>query len=163
MFETSYTLHQMELHKDILLEEERRNILKFVKTKVKELGEKFPGLQSDPNLHTLKELKVFLKRIKKYLKGYKIQKCWVNYSCGNYISFHQHKEISMVYFLENKSNMGPMFLEKSKPHLAWDSIFQVNMSQCPENSLLIFDRDVIHSVPCHLKEDRYSIAIELIK
>ena len=69
----------------------------------------------------------------------------------------------MVYFLENKSNMGPMFLEKSKPPLAWDSIFQVNMSQCPENSLLLFDSDVIHSVPCHLKEDRYSIAIELIK
>mgnify|MGYP003152950900 CR=1 FL=1 len=147
----------MEIYKDILLEEERRNILKFVKTKVKELGEKFPGLQSDPNLHTLKELKVFLKRIKKYLTGYKIQKCWANYSCGDYISFHKHKVTSMVYFLENKSNMGPMFLKKSK------GFFQVNMSQCPENSLLIFDSGVIHSVPCHLKEDRYSIAIELIK
>ena len=155
----------MELYKDILLEEERRNILKFVKTKVKELGEKFPGLQSDPNLHTLKEFKVFLKRIKKYLNGYKIQKCWANYSCGDYISFHKHQGTSMVYFLENKSNIGPMFLEKSKSRspLSWDSLFQVNMSQCPENSLLIFDRDVIHSVPCHLKEDRYSIAIELIK
>ena len=155
----------MEIYKDILSEEERRNILKFVKTKVKELGEDFPGLQSDPNLHTLKEFKVFLKRIKKYLNGYKIQKCWANYSCGDYISFHKHKATSMVYFLENKSNIGPMFLEKSKSRspLSWDSLFQVNMSQCPENSLLIFDRDVIHSVPCHLKEDRYSIAIELMK
>ena len=156
----------MEIYKDILLEEERLKILKFVKHKLKKLGpvpygeneeEIFPGLQSDPNLHTFKEFRIFLESIKKYLKSYKIQRCWANYSCGNYINFHKHKERSMVYFLENKNNMGPMFLEKEK------GFFQVNMSQYPENSLLIFDSGIIHSVPCHLKEDRYSIAIDVIK
>ena len=48
----------MKVYKDILLEEERLEILKFVKTTVKDLGPKYPALQSLPYLHTHKELKV---------------------------------------------------------------------------------------------------------
>ena len=141
------------------MEEERINILKFVKHKVKNLGEDFPGLQSDPNLHTFEEFKIFIEKIKKYLKNYRIYRCWANYSCGDYINFHNHPKPvvkSLVYFLENKNNLGPIFLEKR------GSFLRVNMLECPENSLLIFDGNKDHSVPCHLKEDRYSIALDLI-
>ena len=146
----------MNIHKNILLEKERKNILNFVKSKVKDLGSEYPGLQTDEDLHKSKELLPLLNKIKKYHKNYKIDKCWANYTKGNIIAWHSHSDvdISIVYYLNNVSNLGTMFKKQ-------DDLIEI--TECPQNSLLIFNSKLVHSVPIHLEEDRYSIAIDLIK
>jgi len=146
----------VRIYKNILLKKDRLKLLKFIKTVVKNLGPNFPGLQTDPNLHTHKEILFLLRTIKKHLKGYTIQKCWANFSEGNYMNWHAHPEcdISMVYYLKNKSDIGTVFKKQG---------LGVNVKKCPENSLLIFNSKLVHSVPYHLKEDRYSIAFDLTK
>ena len=146
----------MKVYKNILLEKERLKILKFVKTTIQDLGPDFPGLQSLPNLHEYKELKKLIDKIKNITKGYKIQKCWANCTNGDYICWHNHVHCdkSMVYYLKNKSNIGTMFKKEG---------LKIEVSKGLQNSALIFNSNIIHSVPCHLLEDRYSIAFNLIK
>ena len=146
----------MIVYKNILSERERLKTLEFVKTVVKDLGPNFPGLQSMPNLHEYKELKELLNKTKKIIKGYAIQKCWANFSNGDYISWHNHLDCdkSLVYYLKNKSKVGTMFKEEGH---------KVKISPGLENSALIFDSSLTHSVPCHLFEERYSIAFDLVK
>ena len=146
----------MKLHKDILNNKERLELLRFVKTKVMNLGDTFPGLQTKPNLHTYKEMNVLLDRTKKYYAGYIIDKCWANYSIGDYLSWHTHPNHvsqSMVYFLQNPNNMGPFFKENK---------LRIRVTRCPENSLILFSAQLQHSVPCHLEAERYSIAFDLV-
>jgi hypothetical protein len=161
----------MDLYKDILLEEERINLLEnFIKLSVKDLGESFPGLQSSPTIHLHEEMKILLKKIKPYHEGYTISRCWANFSRGNIIAWHNHHDEinrskkSMVYFLENKCGMGPMFKVEPKHSFPFSPPpFRVKITQCPENSLLLFDNTLIHSMPCHLPQDRYSIAFDIVK
>ena len=146
----------MKVYKDILLEEERLEILKFVKTTVKDLGPKYPALQSLPDLHTHKELKILIDKIKDITDGYLIDKCWATNTDGSYICWHNHPEYdkSIVYYLKNKLNIGTMFKKEG---------FKLEVSEGLQNSALVFDSNLVHSVPCHLFEDRYSIAFDLIK
>ena len=54
----------------------------------------------------------FVNKIKQYIQGYEIYKCWANFSVGDYIFWHQHPEPvvkSLVYYLVNKNNYGTMF------------------------------------------------------
>ena len=146
----------MNIYKNILEEKERLKLLKFCKTEVKDLGDRFPGLQSPPNLHKKKELKIFLDSIKLITNGYEITSCWVNKVTGEDLCWHQHPDVdlSIVYYLENKSNMGTMFKESDT---------KVTIKECPQNSLLTFDSKLVHSSPLHLPEERYSIAIDVIR
>ena len=146
----------MKVYKDILSKKERLKLLKFSKTTLKDLGPNYPGLQSFPNLHEYKELKVLLDKVKLITKEYMIQKCWVNLSYGDYINWHNHPNCdkSIVYYLKNKSNIGTMF--KKEGH-------KVEVTKGLENSLLIFNSNILHSVPCHLPEERCSIAFDFIK
>jgi hypothetical protein len=146
----------MKLYTDILLEEERIKILEAVKQNVKDFGPKFPGLQTPSFFHQHKTMQVLLKKIKPYYKNYDIIKCWANFSLGNIISWHNHhgSDKTMIYFLENKCNMGPMLKKEG---------CEIEITRCPENSLLIFNSNIAHSAPCHLPEERYSIAFEMIK
>ena len=95
----------MNIYKNILEEKERLKLLKFCKTEVKDLGDRFPGLQSPPNLHKKKELKIFLDSIKLITNGYKITSCWVNKVTGEDLCWHQHPDVdlSIVYYLERTS------------------------------------------------------------
>jgi hypothetical protein len=146
----------MNIYKNILKEQERLKLFKFCRTQVKNLGDKFPGLQSLPNLHKKKELKTLLDKIKLITHGYKITSCWVNKVTGEDLCWHQHPDadLSLVYYLKNKSNMGTMFKESDT---------KVTIKECPQNSLLTFDSKLIHSSPLHLPEERYSIAIDVIR
>ena len=54
----------------------------------------------------------------------------------------------------NKKNIN--FLSKKEGH-------KLEVSEGVENSLLIFDSKLSHSVPCHLPDERYSITFDLIK
>jgi len=146
----------MKYYENILLQKEKLQLLKFIKTVVKDLGEYFPGLQSLPNLHEYKELKIFLNKIKPYITGYKIVKCWANYSNGDFLNWHDHpdSDISMVYYLKNKSKIGTIFKLKGT---------KVMVTKCKENSISIFDSRLIHSVPCHLPEERYILSLDLLR
>ena len=146
----------MIVYKNILSQKERLKLLKFVKTVVKDLGPNYPGLQSKNNLHEYKELKQLLNKTKKIIKGYAIKMCWANFSNGDYISWHNHLDCdkSLVYYLKNKSKIGTMFKEEGN---------NVKITLALQNSALMFDSSLTHSVPCHLFEERDSIAFDLIK
>lgn len=59
----------MDLYKDILLEEERINLLEnFIKLSVKDLGDSFPGLQTPPTIHLHEEMKILLKKLNLIMK-----------------------------------------------------------------------------------------------
>ena len=106
----------------------------------------------------------FISKIKQYIQGYKIYKCWANFSVGDYIFWHQHPQPvvkSLVYYLVNNNNYGTMF--RLKKETEEDPITNIKIVECPQNSIYIFDSNLDHSVPCHLKENRISITMDLIK
>ena len=143
-------------HKNILDKKEKKDLLAFVKTKIQYLGEDYPGLQTEGDLHTYKELNFFLKKINKHIKPNKINKCWANYTAGDYISWHSHKGIkySVVYYLKSPQKLGVMFT-KGK--------YGVEYTEGLENSLVIFDGSKTHSMPnSHKKINRYTIALDIL-
>jgi hypothetical protein len=146
----------MKFYTDILLEKERLELLEFTEKNVESLGPDHPGLQSFADFHKHEELKILINKIKPFIEEYIIQKCWANLSNGDFIYWHKHdaSDKSIVYYLKNKSNIGTMF--KKEGH-------KIEVSEGVENSLLIFDSKLLHSVPCHLPEERYSITFDLIK
>jgi len=150
----------MKLYKNILLETERKKLLKFCKTKLKNLGPDWPGLQSKNNLNIYPEVDLFNKLlVSKYVKGCSIQHQWVNYTEGNIINWHNHpiSKLSAVYFLKNPDNLGTIFRNEKY------SYDKITFTRCPQNSLLVFDSKKIHSQPCSPKKiKRYTIAIDLI-
>jgi K+ transporter len=68
--------------------------------------------------------------------------------CG----FHNHKNVytTCVYFLENCENNG--------------TIFQINNSNlqlmCKDDTIIIFNPEIMHNVPKWSGKDRYSVAID---
>ena len=148
---------------NVFTEEERINILNFVNIKLENIYGS-PGLQTKADLHTFKEMNFFVNKIKQYIQGYEIYKCWANFSVGDYIFWHQHPEPvvkSLVYYLVNKNNYGTMF--RLKRETEEDPVSNIKIVKCPQNSIYIFDSNLDHSVPCHLKENRISITMDLIK
>ena len=61
---------------------------------------------------------------------------------------------ALPIYLKNKSKLGTMFKQEGT---------KVMMTKCEENSMCIFNSKLIHSVPCHLPEERCSIAFNLVK
>jgi len=147
-------------YKNILTKEEQENLFNFAKDKVKNLGPNYPGLQSKNNLHTYKELSIFLEKIKKHINSINISGCWVNYTNGDHISWHNHtsSKYSLVYYLHNKDNIGVMFRNMSNTdyHL-------IEYTEGLDNSMIIFDSSKIHSVPNSAKKlNRYTLIMDLI-
>jgi len=144
-----------KLHKNILTKKEQKHLLNFIETKLKYFGEEWPGLQTENNLHTYKELEPFLKKIKKHIEPNTVKDCWANYTEGDYITWHKHdSKYSVIYYLKNKKEIGVMF-KKSK--------YGIEYTKGPENSLLIFDGSRIHSMPnTYEKIKRYTIALDII-
>ena len=142
-------------HKNILKNKERKSLLKFVKSKVKDLGPLFPGLQSEPNLHEYKEINVLLTKINKLITPYCIQKCWANYTDGSYITWHKHpSKYALVYYLYSPENLGVMFLKEHN---------KIEYTKGLENSIVMFNSNKIHSAPNSPKKiNRYTISWDLI-
>lgn len=150
----------MKLYRNILKEKERKKLLKFCKTKLEYLGDSFPGLQSKNNLHTFPELNEFIEiLLQKYAKKYNIQACWINYSEGDIINWHNHSNVklSAVYFLQNPDSLGTIFRNEKYNY------DKITSTKGPQNSLLVFDSKKTHSQPYSNKKiKRYSIAVDLI-
>ena len=151
----------MKLHKDILTEKERKKLLNFVKTQVKDFGPKAPGLQSTMDLHTHKQTQNFFKiLLDKYFKGLTIENAWANYTKGDEFNWHNHPtcHLSAVYFLQNPDSLGTIF--RNQEYEYYDKII---FTKCPENSLLVFEGGRVHSQPISPKKiNRYTIAVDLI-
>jgi len=147
-----------KVYKNILTKAQQKNLLNFVKNKVKKIGPKYPGLQSYNNLHTYKELNIFLEKIKKYVDINNILGCWVNYTNGDHISWHNHpSKYSLVYYLHNKDNVGVMFRNMSNMNY-----YLIEYTEGLENSMVVFDSSRIHSVPNSFKKlDRYTLVMDL--
>ena len=146
----------LEIHKNILTKKEQKDLLAFVKTKVQNLGENYPGLQTGNNLHMYKELNLFLRKINKHIKSNKIDMCWCNYTDGSYISWHNHEgfKYSIVYYLKSPQKLGLMFKNGK---------YGIKYTEGLENSLVIFDGSKVHSMPnSHKKINRYTIALDII-
>jgi hypothetical protein len=148
-----------KVYKNILTKNEQKNLFNFVKNKVKKIGPLFPGLQTKNNLHTYKELNIFLKKIKKYIDINSISGCWANYTNGDHISWHNHpSKYSLVYYLHNKDNIGVMFRNTSNM-----DYYLIEYTEGLENSMVIFDSSRIHSVPnSPNKLNRYTLIMDLI-
>ena len=147
-------------YKNILNKKEQKKLLNFAKNKIKNLGPDYPGLQSGSNLHTYKELNIFLEQIKKYINTYNITGCWANYTNGDHICWHNHpsSKYSLIYYLHNKDAMGVMFRNMSNTdyHL-------IGYTEGLDNSMVIFDSSTIHSVPNSSKKlNRYTLVMDLI-
>ena len=150
----------MKLYKNILKENDRKKILKFIKTKVRYFGKNVPGLQTEMNLHYHSEMSVFYKiLLDKYMKNMNIQNSWGNYTEGDIINWHNHPtcKYSAVYYLQNPDSLGTIFRDEE---FNYDKIIS---TKCPENSLMVFRGGIVHSQPYTPKKiKRYSIAVDLI-
>mgnify|MGYP003154261320 CR=1 FL=1 len=142
-----------KVRKNILNTKEKNKLLKFVKTKVKSIYG-CPGLQTDSNLHTYREMDYFLDKIKNEVKNYRIVKCWGNYTDGSYSAWHDHpSKYALVYYLYSPENLGVMFRKENDT---------IKYTKGLENSIAMFNSNKIHSVPNSPKKiNRYSIAVDL--
>lgn len=66
---------------------------------------------------------------------------------------HQNKYITCVYFIENCEGNG--------------TVFQINNSHfqllCKDNSLAIFDANILHTIPKWAGKNRYTVAMDFVK
>ena len=140
---------------NVLTKKEQKALLKLINIKLRRIPN-CPGLQTDSDLHSYKELSPLIERLKEYVaEKFIINKCWANHTDGEYVNWHQHQGmVSVVYYLKNKEEIGTIFLNKDK----------IVRTKGPENSLIIF-KDRLHSVPPRKKGNpkinRYSVALEL--
>ena len=154
--------YDIEIFYNIFSNYERQKILKQFIPKLCR-NDVCPGMQTPPNLHLVfKEDKSYFDPfniIKKRIKvNNQISKSWINYTDYNlkYLSWHTHASSSFdktcVYMLENPEKVGTWFLVEN----------QVYKVKAPTNSLILFSKDLIHTVPSDIKKPRYSLAIEFI-
>lgn len=158
-------MNKFKIYKNILSRKERKKLLQYVRERVSNIGDEFPGLQTHPNLHLEKEMNFFMEKIQKYFGEYSVSRCWANQTDGSYVAWHKHYEnenfstLSIVYYLKNPTGMGVMFnsLSDNNYHL-------IEYTKGIENSLIIFDNKLEHSIPNYPdRKIRYTIAIDLIK
>ena len=64
----------MKIYKNILKEDDKKKIFKFIKKEVEDLGGSYPCLQTPNNIHLKSEMKSFVESVQKYIKPYKIHK-----------------------------------------------------------------------------------------
>jgi len=135
----------MKIYKNILKEDDKKKIFKFIKEEVEDLGGSYPCLQTPNTIHLKPEMKSFVESVQKYIKPYKIHKCWGVCSVGNIICWH------------NPTEDGTIFLESSEYYDV------IKHTEGIENSLLKFDNLQKHSIPLTPKKiKRYTIAFDII-
>jgi len=149
--------HNIEVHYNVLSEKERKNILEISNSKLHNIGNNFPGLQTDTDLHHYIEQNTLNKFCKK-VKNKNIHTCWVNYTDYNmrYENFHNHNvgniKNTCVYMIENPEKKGTVFNVNG-------NFYQIDL---PTNSMIIFPTHLMHSAPYNITKPRYSLAIDFI-
>ena len=117
------------------------------------------GMHTRPGLHLNPKLGLLYDRIVEDFKALVgkepvIEKSWALWTNGQYVNWHNHQnaDFSIVYYIEQHPTIGrsTQFEDGS-------------VAISPQNSLLIFDSKISHSVPSStIKINRYSIATDVI-
>jgi len=152
------SINTVKIYHNVLSDEERISILNNFKHLLCET-ERSPGLQTYSDLHSLSldNFNIFEKIKKRIQINRKIQKSWINYTDINfaYEFWHNHDNLdtydySCCYMIENPENLGTWFRVN-------DEICQ---TKCPTNSVLVFHKLLMHTVPPNITKPRYSLAID---
>lgn len=145
----------IKIYYNVLSEHERINLLESSKLKLYDLGDGFPGLQTDTNFHLCIE-KNTLNKICEKINNNNIDSCWVNYTDHSmkYQYWHNHENVkdTCVYMIENPEKIGTIFKINEEE-------YQMDL---PTNSLITFPPDLMHTVPYNVINPRYSLAIDFI-
>lgn len=154
----------IKVYKNVLTDSERKMLVESSKKYLKKISPDHPGLQSVNYLDRLfkinqdKDASFLIDKLikKSKLNNLKMRDCWVNYTDLNekYTCWHVHQGIkkSLVYYLDNPENLG--------------TIFRDDREQCQisgmENSMILFDPDIEHTVPYNISLPRLSIAMDFV-
>ena len=150
------------IYHDILSEKERIYFLRECKPLLQKMIPYGDGEKTDSNLHLVSKktynIHQILKKIHKKSKiTQNIKRSWVNYTDADYAyeSWHHHNfpgvyELSCIFMIENPENLGTWF--------KYDDV--VYKLDCPTNSMCLFPKSLLHTVPPNVKKPRYSLAID---
>jgi|TARA_B100000035_G_scaffold282146_1_gene263531 hypothetical protein len=154
----------IKVYKNVLTDSERKILVESSKKYLRKISSDHPGLQSLNYLDRLFKINQdkdafflidkLIKRSK--LNNLKMQDCWVNYTDLNrkYTCWHVHENIkkSLVYYLDSPENLG--------------TIFRVGCKECQisgmENSMIVFNSDIEHTVPYNISLPRLSLAMDFV-
>lgn len=144
------------IHRNVLKEEERLILLEESKKHLKQLGDNFPGLQTDPDLHQRIQYEgylIFHKLLKKIMFK-SVIKCWSNYSdsefSDNVWHTHHFTKKTSIYYMENPEELGTLFRVNNK-------VFQINV---PTNTLMIIPGNMEHNAPPNVNKPRQCFVID---
>ena len=158
----------VHLIENIFSNDKRRQLIEYSKSLLLEnsslvskyLGRRYPGRQSDPNIHLLPTFRSSAEYIINSVKrktrlNVGITKSWINWTNGKKedIAWHNHQtDYSMVYYM------------KTVPFFSDGTLFRDQFVKSPVNSLLLFPGYLEHTAPtCPFRIHRYTWAFELNK
>ena len=152
--------------KHITDKDQIQHIIKIIDNEIKTaLCPTVPLYQSYNNMHfKYKDNKVIASLFNRMLKeaeiasneSLKISESWFNICKKDSIfEFHSHKNriLTCVYYLENCKENGTIFS-------VYNSYLQI---LCEDNSLVIFDPAILHTIPPWKGKNRYTIAMDFVK
>ena len=154
----------IKVYKNVLTDSERKMLVESSKKYLKKISLHHPGLQSvnyldrlfkiDQDKHASFLIDKLIKKSK--LNNLKMQDCWVNYVdfTEKIPCWHVHENIkkSLVYYLDSPEKLG--------------TIFRVGCKECQisgmENSMIVFNSDIEHTVPYNISLPRLSLAMDFV-
>ena len=152
--------------KNVLSNKERIKLLNFCKPLLltgEELSRKFngnypPSKQTSPNLHEYDEIRPIVVKIlseieKKTSLRIATNKVWVNWNSGKKEEqfWHTHDcDLTLVYYM------------RTLPFFNGGTCFEDKFVRSPQNGLIIFPANILHSVPSYpFRFERYTLAMDL--
>ena len=153
-------LKSIKIFYDVLTEHERIDFLDRCKPLLRKYTT-FSGLQTKNDIHKLsKENLNIVEKIRKKSKiNASIQKSWMNYTDSEhaYEAWHDHDNpeswnYTACYMLDNPESLGTWFKCDE----------DVYKPKCPTNSLLVFSKSLLHTVPPDVTLPRYTLAIDFV-
>lgn len=149
----------IDTYLNVLEPHESKELVDIAEQHLKALSPIHPGYQTHEFSEILNNLnKGYLieKLIKQAnLRDYQLLKSWVNYSDANikFTNWHTHNppiRKSLVCYIKNPEQRGTIFNVDGH-------VFQ---DEAPENSMIVFNSSVLHTVPENITLPRYSLAID---
>ena len=151
----------MSLIHNVLSNKDRKKLIKDCQPLLQDLGEGFPGKQTQCNLHLhpdfLSPIKDMIRIIVKEtgLDLVVADMAWINWTNGSKkdIAWHRHPDVdyALVYYIKT-----PI------PFFSNGTVFKDGLVRAPQNSMIIFPAHLLHTAPSSpFRFDRYTMAINL--
>ena len=128
------------------------------------------GMHTHPGLHLNPKLRLFYDRVVEDFKTLVrkepvIKNSWALWTNGQYVNWHTHQTLSMPdgTIVPSGVDFSIVYYLKQHPTIGRSTQFEDGSAvTSPQNSLLIFDSKISHSVPSStIKINRYSIVIDV--